>query len=185
MSPGITMFLGCCSLDPPSPRNPLTGCFFIAKLVKHIVQLSHRYFFFFLLLLSFRCSYVFIASIYLFGASCQQFSAFSLQAATGRWGGWCPSISLECNRQLLTTYVVSFNILGAVKLPTVPGMFDVRIPIFCYPSLSLLTRWWDKTRNGEEPVKMTHSSSPSIFPTSPVKLETLVLFPSTPYYSFM
>lgn len=32
---------------------------------------------------------------------------------------------------------------------------------------------------------MTHSSSPSIFPTSPVKLETLVLFPSTPYYSFM
>lgn len=47
MSPGITMFLGCCSLDPPSPRNPLTGCFFIAKLVKHIVQLSHRYFFFF------------------------------------------------------------------------------------------------------------------------------------------
>lgn len=100
-------------------------------------------------------------------------------------GAWCPSISLECNRQLLTTYVASFNILGAVKLPTVPGMFDVRIPIFCYPSLSLLTRWWDKTRNGEEPVKMTHSSSPSIFPTSPVKLETLVLFPSTPYYSFM
>lgn len=72
MSPGITMFLGCCSLDPPSPRNPLTGCFFIAKLVKHIVQLSHRYFFFFLLLLlSLRCSFVFIASIYLFGASCQ------------------------------------------------------------------------------------------------------------------
>lgn len=89
--PGDHHVSWCCSLDPPSPRNPLTGCFFIAKLVKHIVQLSHRYFFFFLLLLlSLRCSFVFIASIYLFGASCQQFSAFSLQAATGRWGGMMP-----------------------------------------------------------------------------------------------